>query len=558
MSGIRISTGQIYDRGSKGISRGQANMYKIQTQLGTGTKIAKPSDDPVASARSMVLQQSKSYTEQSIRNLDDIDGKLSECDIQLGYLNDRLVAVRDLVIQAGNTEITAVDRAAIATEIEEIYKEIIGLANAQDSNGNYLFSGYQGDVRPYSQTQTGVAYFGDNGKQLIQTSSGRQLAANITGPEAFNFKDGNGFFSTDAGNENYPPVSVVSRNDGDAVLTPGNINSENQRQVIAKDGGKFEITTADGINFTMTSKTNGKSYSGRLSGGQIQFSDTGAGSVGTNKKILTFNVKGIPKAGDAFDVDLSATQNSGLGIINQGSVKNPATYTAAINSGKYERIAIKFVQEPNPNNPAEIITKYRVFDVTNVNFDETTGTYKKSPVELTPDNNTFVAGQEIVLNGLTRKDNNEVVDLGISVAIDGLPNGGDSFTISASKTTDVFQTLNGIVNLLHGSDSKGNSLAGEGGFSDIEFSNRLAGFLKDLDQALQNNDKNRANIGATLQEVDYLRETSSDKILQYTGSISKLIDLDYAEAISRMMLQQTSLQAAISAFQQTTQLSLFK
>ena len=82
--------------------------------------------------------------------------------------------------------------------------------------------------------------------------------------------------------------------------------------------------------------------------------------------------------------------------------------------------------------------------------------------------------------------------------------------------------------------------------------------MKDLDQALQNNDKNRANIGATLQEVDYLRETSSDKILQYTGSISKLIDLDYAEAISRMMLQQTSLQAAISAFQQTTQLSLFK
>ena len=75
---------------------------------------------------------------------------------------------------------------------------------------------------------------------------------------------------------------------------------------------------------------------------------------------------------------------------------------------------------------------------------------------------------------------------------------------------------------------------------------------------MQNNDKNRANIGATLQEVDYLRETSSDKILQYTGSISKLIDLDYAEAISRMMLQQTSLQAAISAFQQTTQLSLFK
>lgn len=547
MSGIRISTGQIFDRGSKGISRGQANMYEIQNQLTTGVKVSKPSDDPVASARSMVLQQSKSYTEQSIRNLDDIDGKLSEFDIQLGYLNDRLVAVRDLVIQAGNTEITAVDRAAIATEIEEIYKEIIGLANAQDSNGNYLFSGYQGDVRPYSQTQTGVAYFGDNGKQLIQASSGRQLAANITGPEAFNFKDGNGVFSTDAGNEYFPAVSVASRYDGAATLTPGNVNSANQRTAIEADGSKFEITTTDGINFTMTSKTNGKSYTGKFADGKIQFSDNGQGSIGAGKKLLTFTVQGELSPNDVFDVDLSAKQNSGLGIISQGSVKNVATYNNAINSGNYEKIAIKFVQEPNPENPAEIITTYRIYDVTGNN-----------PKELTPENNVFVPGQEIVLNGLTRNETGEKIDLGISVAIEEQPVGGDSFSISVSKTTDVFQTLNGIVNLLRGNDPEGNSLADEGGLSDIEFSNRLAGFLKDVDQALQNNDKNRANIGATLQEVDYLRETSSDKILQYTGSISKLIDLDYAEAISRMMLQQTSLQAAISAFQQTTQLSLFK
>lgn len=562
MNGIRISTSQMYDRSSNGVSKGQATLYNLQSQLASGTKVAKPSDDPVASARSMVLQQSKSYTEQSIRNLDDADAKLSEFDIQLGYLNDRLVAIRDLIIQAGNTDITAVDRAAIATEIAEISDEILGLANVQDSNGNYLFSGYQGDVRPYSETKTGAAYLGDNGKQLIQASSGRQLATNITGPEAFEFKDGNGVFSTDAGNEHYPAVSVISRNDGIATLTPGNINTANQKTVINKDGGQFVITTNDGINFTMTSKADAtKSYTGKLAGGQIQFSDIGQGSVGANKKILTFNVQGNLSPGDVFDVDLDAKQNFGLGIINQGSVKNIATYNAAINKGQYEKLAIKFVQEPNPENTSEIITKYRVYDVTNVVYNDD-GTYKKAPTEITPQNNTFVPGQEIVLSGLDAGNKNYTLDLGISVSIAEQPVGGDSFTISVSKTADVFQTLKGVVNLLNGKDPEGNSLLlgnklGEKGLSDIEFSNRLSGFLQDLDQALQNNDRNRATVGSTLQEVDYLRETSSDKIVQYTGTISKLIDLDYAEAISQLMLQQYTLQAAISAFQQTSQLSLF-
>lgn len=545
MSGIRISTGQIFDRGSKGISKGQTSLYNLQNQLSTGVRVAKPSDDPVASARSMVLQQTKSYTEQTIRNLDDVDSKMSEFDIQLGYLNDRLVAVRDLVIQAGNTDITAVDRAAIATEIEAISKEILGLANVQDSNGNYLFSGYQGDVRPYSETQTGAVYLGDNGKRLVQASSGRQLASNITGPEAFSFKDGNGVFSTDAGNEYFPAVSVVSRYDGDAILTPGDVNAEKQR-AIADDKSQYVITTDDGVSFKMTAKDDPtKVYNGTLNGIKLQFTDPA-----DNANFISFTVDGLLEAGDVFDVDLKAKQNSGIGIINQGSIKNIADYNDAINKDKYEKLAIQFYQEPG-DNPTEVVTKYRIYDVTN-------GT----PNELTPANNEFVPGKEIVFNGLKDAATGETVNLGISVAVAEQPVGGDSFSVSVSKTVDVFQTLKGVVNLLHGSDLEGNSLLlgstlGENGLSDIEFSNRLSGFLQDIDQALQNNDRNRATVGATLQEVDYLRETSSDKIVQYTGAISKLIDLDYAEAISQLMLEQTALQAAISAFQQTSKLSLF-
>ena len=40
-------------------------------------------------------------------------------------------------------------------------------------------------------------------------------------------------------------------------------------------------------------------------------------------------------------------------------------------------------------------------------------------------------------------------------------------------------------------------------------------------------------------------------------TISDLVDLDYTEAVSNMMQQTLQLQAAIAAFQQTSNLSLF-
>ena len=37
----------------------------------------------------------------------------------------------------------------------------MGLANSTDSNGLYLFSGYQGSTRPLKKSRRVVAYFGD-------------------------------------------------------------------------------------------------------------------------------------------------------------------------------------------------------------------------------------------------------------------------------------------------------------------------------------------------------------------------------------------------------------
>ena len=117
------------------------------------------------------------------------------------------------------------------------------MANTQDSAGNYIFSGFLGDVRPYSATANGAAYAGDQGKHLVQASTGRQIATNVTGTEVFNFKTGNGLFQTSAGS-NMSGVTVTAQNDtgGAAKMSVSSVDYAKQQAAINAGNSKVQIS----------------------------------------------------------------------------------------------------------------------------------------------------------------------------------------------------------------------------------------------------------------------------------------------------------------------------
>lgn len=81
--------------------------------------------------------------------------------------------------------------------------------------------------------------------------------------------------------------------------------------------------------------------------------------------------------------------------------------------------------------------------------------------------------------------------------------------------------------------------------------------LQDFDVALDNVLSKRAAIGSRMQEVDALQQIGEDIAVQYQQTLSRLQDLDYAQAISDMMRQQASLEAAQKTFTSVSGLSLF-
>lgn len=218
---MRISSAQIFESANRGISRNQVDLSKLQNQMSSGRKMLTPADDPIASAQALVLTQSKEVSSQYLRNQDAANGQLGVVDAQLTALDDLMQHVRDKVVQAGNTTLSNADRGFIAQELESRFSELLGIANAQDGTGNFLFSGYQGAVRPFSVTATGASYAGDDGQRLSQVEASRQISTSVSGGELFErIRNGNGTFATSNGGNVLGGI-----NKGTGIIDQGNVNN---------------------------------------------------------------------------------------------------------------------------------------------------------------------------------------------------------------------------------------------------------------------------------------------------------------------------------------------
>ncbi len=88
-------------------------------------------------------------------------------------------------------------------------------------------------------------------------------------------------------------------------------------------------------------------------------------------------------------------------------------------------------------------------------------------------------------------------------------------------------------------------------------STSVSNAIGNMDTALDNVLTIRASVGSRMVELDALEELSAAHGEQYAQTLSRLQDVDYAEAISRLSKQQTILEAAQQSYVRVTGLSLF-
>ena len=93
--------------------------------------------------------------------------------------------------------------------------------------------------------------------------------------------------------------------------------------------------------------------------------------------------------------------------------------------------------------------------------------------------------------------------------------------------------------------------------TDLESNTFNPNTITDLDTALRSISDARASMGARQNTLDTIKELNGSFAVDTQKTLSSVQDLDYAEAVSRLNLQLTGLQAAQAAFVRIQNLSLF-
>lgn len=186
---MRISTEQLYNRSIQSVLDNQGTLSDIQTQLASGKKLLRPSDDPVGTSQLLRLTEEISLLEQYNKNSNLLTNSLVQEETVLTSINDSVDRARVLMIQSGNGIIGVDDREAIAIEMEQIRDQIFDLMNSRNPAGEYIFAGFQSSSPAFSYDASAAGnkynFEGDEGENNIKVSDTVALQVNNSGRDVF-------------------------------------------------------------------------------------------------------------------------------------------------------------------------------------------------------------------------------------------------------------------------------------------------------------------------------------------------------------------------------------
>jgi flagellar hook-associated protein 3 FlgL len=286
---MRISTSSFYEQNTLAMGLQQQNLFNVQQRLSAGTKFLTAGDDPVGAARALGVGQTLAESAQYATSRERATLALNREQTALDSTKSLLQNIKVLTVQAGNGTLADADRAALATTIQSSLDQLVGIANSDDGNGQFLFAGYKSASPPFAaQAGGGVQYVGDQGQRLMQVDVARQMATSDDGRSVFQSVQGGAGYVT----------SGAAANTGTAVFSATSVVD-----ATAADYGKdFTISFAGG-NYTVQTKDTPPVVAG-----------TGAFTAGSPITFggLQLSFTGTPADGDSFDA--STAKNAGTDI----------------------------------------------------------------------------------------------------------------------------------------------------------------------------------------------------------------------------------------------------
>jgi len=131
------------------LRRHEEKLAKVQSQIGSQSRILEPRDDPLAASHAVRYE---SYLARLERFEKNTQYAKDHYNVAYSYMNEALSImqrVRELAVQGSNGTYSPEDLKLMGVEVNELIKELASLANSVGPDGKQMFAGDKAFTEPF-------------------------------------------------------------------------------------------------------------------------------------------------------------------------------------------------------------------------------------------------------------------------------------------------------------------------------------------------------------------------------------------------------------------------
>jgi flagellar hook-associated protein 3 FlgL len=176
---MRVTAAHAYRAQLDTMRRKAADSVDAQRAAASGSRIDRPSDDPVAAQRAVLLRAMQSDVGTSRGKMEQARHELGSAEDALDGMGSIMARLRELGVQMATALSSTGERASAAAEVAELKGALISFGNARHGTKR-LFAGQQTTGSAFDAT--GV-YLGDSAAQSVTVAEGTTVEVTFAGDE---------------------------------------------------------------------------------------------------------------------------------------------------------------------------------------------------------------------------------------------------------------------------------------------------------------------------------------------------------------------------------------
>ena len=126
---------------ARNLSNSYSALATSTRRLSSGLRVNTASDDAAGLAVREIMRAEISSLNQGVRNANDAISMIQTADGALGVIDEKLIRMKELAMQASTGTYSSDQRLIIDSEYQAMASEITRIANATDFNGIHLLNG---------------------------------------------------------------------------------------------------------------------------------------------------------------------------------------------------------------------------------------------------------------------------------------------------------------------------------------------------------------------------------------------------------------------------------